>query len=175
MNDVANGSHVRTGGGLFVAAAACGVMHALFSLYWGAGGRWLLDTLGERILDAFRGYERLLLLVGVIKLIGAILPWWLEAASWPVRRWSRGLCWAAAVILVGWGGANTIVGQLVLAGVIRPKSGYDRAGMIGHAFLWDPLFLVWGLCLAAGLVVGRRTGKSRCHPNDEPEDHPIAR
>jgi Protein of unknown function (DUF3995) len=142
--------------GLFVAAAACGVVHALFSLYWGAGGGWLLDTLGERIVNAFRGWEWLLLVVGVVKLVGAVLPWWLDAAGWPVRRWGRGLCWAAAVVLVGWGGANTIVGQLVLAGVIQPKGGYDRAGMVGHAFLWDPLFLVWGLCLGAGLVVGRR-------------------
>ena len=54
-------------------------------------------------------------------------------------------------MLVVWGGLNTVVGNLVLAGWIVPDGGYDRAGMIGHAWLWDPLFLAWGLALAVGL------------------------
>jgi len=52
------------------------------------------------------------------------------------------------------GGANTIVAALVLTGGIEPDGGYDRRAMIGHVFLWDPLFLVWGL-LVAGLYVTR--------------------
>ncbi len=32
--------------------------------------------------------------------------------------------------------------------------------MIGHAFLWDLLFLVWGLLLAAGLYATRKTAPS---------------
>lgn len=47
------------------------------------------------------------------------------------------------------------MGNLVLAGVIRPESGFDRAGMIGHAYLWDPLFLAWGAALALGLIASR--------------------
>jgi len=39
-------------------------------------------------------------------------------------------------------GANTVVAALVLAGGIDPDGGYDRRAMIGHAFLWDPLFLI---------------------------------
>ena len=27
--------------------------------------------------------------------------------------------------------------------------------MVGHAFLWDPLFLAWGLALAVGLAQSR--------------------
>ena len=56
-----------------------------------------------------------------------------------------------------WGGLNTIVGNLVLAGAIVPEGGFDRTGMIGHAFLWDPLFAVWGLALAVALA--RRRGR----------------
>ncbi len=37
---------------------------------------------------------------------------------------------------------------------LEPDGGYDRRAMIGHVFLWDPLFLVWGL-LVAGLYVTR--------------------
>lgn len=55
-----------------------------------------------------------------------------------------------------WGGLNTAVGNLVLAGVIRPESGFDQPGMIGHAYLWDPLFLVWGVAVTIGLLASRR-------------------
>ena len=64
----------------------------------------------------------------------------------------RGCRWVGAAVLIVWGGLNTVVGNLVLTGVIRPGSGYDRAGMIGHAWLWDPLFLAWGIALVMGLV-----------------------
>jgi hypothetical protein len=65
------------------------------------------------------------------------------------------VCWAGAALLVARGGSNTVVGQLVLAGVIQPDGGYDRAAMVGHAWLWDPLFLVWGISLAIGLWLTR--------------------
>jgi hypothetical protein len=48
-----------------------------------------------------------------------------------------------------------VVGNLVLVGAIRPTAGYDRLGMIGHAFMWDPLFLVWGVALAVGMAKTR--------------------
>ena len=55
----------------------------------------------------------------------------------------------------GWGGLNAVVAHLVLAGAIAPGADYDHAGMIGHAWIWDPLFALWGLALAVALVVGR--------------------
>lgn len=55
-------------------------------------------------------------------------------------------------MLVLWGGLNTVVGNLVLAGLLQPADGYDYPGMLGHAYLWDPLFLLWGLALVAGLL-----------------------
>jgi hypothetical protein len=50
-----------------------------------------------------------------------------------------------------------LVAGLVLAGAIDPDGGFDRQAMIGHALLWDPLFLLWGLLLAAGLGATRET------------------
>ncbi len=44
------------------------------------------------------------------------------------------------------------MGNLVLAGAVAPDGGYDRAGQVGHAWLWDPLFLVWGIALVVGLL-----------------------
>lgn len=44
-----------------------------------------------------------------------------------------------------YGGLNTLVSGAVLAGIIRPEGGYDAIAMVGHAWLWDPLFFVWGV------------------------------
>ena len=138
-------------------AAVVGSVHAGFSFYWGLGGDWLVPTLGQRIVQAFAGLEWLLLPVGLTKLAAAWSPWLAARAGWPARRLSRGVCWLAAGVLLVWGGLNTIVGNLVLAGAIVPEGGFDRTGMIGHAFLWDPLFAVWGLALAVALA--RRRGR----------------
>jgi hypothetical protein len=132
-----------------------GSVHAGFSLYWGLGGEWLVGTLGRRMVDAFTGWEWLLLPIGLVKLIAAWVPEAAARAGWPARRLLRGACWAGSVALVLWGGANTVVGHLVLRGVIVADGEVDRLGMAGHAYLWDPLFLAWGLALAVGL---RRDG-----------------
>ncbi|MGO1553452.1 MAG: DUF3995 domain-containing protein, partial [Candidatus Corynebacterium faecigallinarum] len=73
-----------------------------------------------------------------------------------LRRIIRGISWAGSALLIVWGGVNTVTGNLVLSGLVEPDGGYDREGMIGHAWLWDPLFLVWGVALAAGLWFSRR-------------------
>lgn len=138
-----------------VAAAVLGLVHAGFSFYWAAGGTLLVSSLGTDLVERFRGREWVLVPIGVVKAIAAVAPLAFGRRGWPVRRVTRLVCWAGAVLLMAWGGLNTIVGNLVLAGVIRPDSGYDHAGMVGHAYLWDPLFLVWGLALAAGLLDSR--------------------
>ncbi|ROR89231.1 DUF3995 domain-containing protein [Nocardioides aurantiacus] len=142
--------------GLLVAAVA-GTVHAAVSAYWGLGGDALLETLGERIVEQFRDARWLLLVVAAVKLGGALVPVLLARGGGLGRGW-RSLCWLGAAVLVLWGGLNTVVGGLVLTGVVVPEDGYDRAAMIGHALLWDPLFLVWGLALALGLrAYGRST------------------
>ncbi|GAA1919111.1 DUF3995 domain-containing protein [Nocardioides hwasunensis] len=141
-------------------AGLLGTVHAAFSLYWGVGGGWLVETLGRRMVDAFAGWEWLLLPIGVVKLVAAWVPLVAARQGWPLRWFTRTACWLGAVVLVLWGGLNTVVGNLVLIGLIVPDGGYDRAGMIGHAFLWDPLFLAWGVVLAAGLTRGRGVARS---------------
>ena len=50
----------------------------------------------------------------------------------------------------------------VLAGWIPAAPDADLDGLKGHAWLWDPLFLLWGLALLGYLLlsraVPRRTG-----------------
>lgn len=141
--------------GGFVAASVFGMIHAGFSFYWAAGGTVLVWSLGTGMVESFRGREWLLAPIAVVKLAAAVVPLALARSSWPARRVTRWACWLGALVLVVWGGLNTVVGNLVLAGVIRPESSYDRPGMIGHAYLWDPLFLAWGVALIVGLVASR--------------------
>jgi hypothetical protein len=148
----------RRGRSALVVAGALGTVHAGFSLYWGIGGTWLVATLGERMVTAFAGLEWVLVPVGLAKLLAAWAPVLAADRDWPARPLTRTASWLGAIALLVWGGLNTVVGHLVLGGLIRPDGGYDRAGMIGHAYLWDPLFLLWGLALAVGLHrdAGRR-------------------
>jgi hypothetical protein len=153
MSGVASTSGLVPGG--FVAASTFGVIHAGFSFYWAAGGTLLVSSLGTGLVESFRGREWLLAPVGAVKLVAAVAPLALVRSGWPARRVTRRTCWLGALLLIGWGGLNTVVGNLVLANVIQPKSGFDRPGMIGHAYLWDPLFLAWGAALMIGLLPSR--------------------
>jgi hypothetical protein len=152
--------------GTLVAAGVIGSIHAGFSLYWSLGGTWLLWSLGSDLLTSFQGREWILAPVGLVKLVGALAPIALARRGWPMRRVTRSVCWLGATVLIAWGGVNTAVGNLVLTDLISPQAGYDRAGMLGHAYLWDPLFLGWGLALAAGLLASRgpRLNSSSRHP-----------
>ncbi|TCP56267.1 uncharacterized protein DUF3995 [Tamaricihabitans halophyticus] len=139
-------------------AALLGVLHSFFTFYWLFGGEWLLATLGDRVVDAFADAPVVLLAAGVVKVVAAIAPLLFAYWGWLRRRPVKALCWVGAAVLIVWGGANTVVGNLVLSGIIQPAGGYDRPGMVGHAWLWDPLFLLWGAALVAGLVLHNRRG-----------------
>lgn len=132
-------------------AAILGVVHSAATVYWACGGTWLLSTLGARIVEAFADRLWLLWPGALVKLVVALAPAVLVRRWWPGPRPLRVPMWVAAVVLIVWGGTNTVVGNLVLAGVVHPDGGYDRDAMIGHAWLWDPLFLAWGLALGCAL------------------------
>lgn len=95
--------------------------------------------------------------IGVAKLAGALTPVMLAGYGWPAPRLWRPLCWAGSAVLMIWGGLNTVIGNLVLADVVRPAGGFDRLAMVGHAWLWDPLFLAWGMALSLGMWSSRRS------------------
>lgn len=154
-----------------IAATALGGIHAGFSLYWAAGGTALAWSLGSDLVASFQGREWLLAPIGAIKLIAAVTPMVLAHWGWPARRVTRSSCWLGASVLILWGGLNTVVANLVLVGVIQPQSGFDRPGMIGHAWLWDPLFLAWGVAVAIGLLATRsrvHNGRWPGHEQDRP-------
>jgi hypothetical protein len=150
---------------LLMGAAVAGLAHAGFSLYWALGGRWLLPTVGQWAVTVAReapvAAGLLLIIIAAVKCAVVIIP--LVASRRPLPRpgvW-RAFAWLAAIVLTGYGALNSIAAWLVLGGALRPKGGFDRQAMIGHAYLWDPLFLVWGLLLGAGLLIGSSDRRKR--------------
>lgn len=158
---------VGRGKATLVTAAVVGTLHGLVSLYWGAGGEWLVGTLGDDLVELWRRHSVLLVPVGLVKILAALVPLLLLTRVTggrrrrALRRVLRGVSWAGAAVLVAWGVLNTVAGNLVLAGAVVPDGGYDREGMIGHAWLWDPMFLLWGVALAVGLWSGRPAAVTR--------------
>lgn len=162
------------------AAAGAGTLHAAFSLFWAAGGTWLLRTVGQWAVDAAQSGGPVAAVtlagVGLVKLVAAVAPPFAERhGASMVRRPVRAVSWVGAAVLVVYGGGNTLIAALVLTGVIRPSGGYDTPAMIGHALLWDPLFLVWGALLLVGLVRTRRptlkTERGGSHDVSRPQLH----
>lgn len=145
----------------FLVALVAGGIHTAFTFYWAAGGTVLVWSLGSDLTHMLRGHEWLLFPVGLVKLVAAAGPAVFAHAGWPARRLTRSLCWLGAASITVWGGANTVVANLVLADVVRPAGGFDRPGMIGHAWLWDPLFLVWGVAATVGLIATRKRRVAR--------------
>jgi len=147
-------------------ACAAGVVHAGFSLYWALGGHWLLDTVGQWTVRLSYGAPLAvglgLGMVSLFKLMAAVIPVAEAYDRVPWRRFWRAMSWVGAVVLVVYGGTNTVISNAVLIGLIRPATGYERLAMIGHAWLWDPLFLVWG---AALLIHLWRSRPARTRPH----------
>ena len=153
-------------------ACVAGLLHAASSLYWAFGGRWLLPTVGQWAVDAAEE-SRLaagLLLggIGVAKALAAVIPVAVAYGRMPWARFWRVVCAIGGVVLIVYGGANVVVSGAVLLGIVRPEGGYDPQAMIGHALLWDPLFLIWGLALVAWLrpftIPQERRADSRNRP-----------
>lgn len=153
------------------AACAAGLVHASFSAYWALGGQWLLDTVGREAVQVSSDSRLLtglgLGLVALAKACGAVIP---VAAAYGRIGWAglwRGLSWAGAGLLILYGGVNAAVSNAVLAGWVVPADGYNFPAVAGHAWLWDPLFLLWGLFLGGYLLLSRnlfvktRTAESR--------------
>lgn len=144
-------------------AAGLAFASAAVSMYWTLGGTVLLDTVGgtieelarERSLPALAGSTT----AALLKLaLGALA---LALVRNPPRRHGRQLLLAGSVAsaaLILWGGANVLVGGLVLGDVIVPSTAVDERSLRWHVFVWDLWFVVWGVSLAIAVAAfSRRT------------------
>lgn len=145
-------------------AAVVGVLHAAFSAYWALGGQWLLATVGRwavRLSEEFPVRAGLVLgLVALVKLVAAVVPVGVAYGRVPRPRTWRAISWVGGLVLVAYGGVNTVVALAVVAGLVVPEGGYDAVAITGHAFLWDPLFLLWGGALVLHLLLSRPAGRA---------------
>jgi Protein of unknown function (DUF3995) len=152
------------------AAFTVGLLYAAVSVYWGLGGMWLLDTVGGSLAKLGRRRDAGVITAvwgaAVLKLIAAALP----ALAVRYRGRSRrdrnlwALTWIVAGVLIVYGLVFTVAGLLVQTGVIHASSTADHRALAWHAYLWDPWFLIWGLLIAAALLLSGRTrslGESR--------------
>lgn len=150
----------RAARALFWGAGVAGVVHALPSLYWALGGRRWLETVGPWAVEASRADPWMAAIVlgatAILKLIGALLPLAMAYGLVPWAGLWRALSWLAGVGLAVYGALHMASGALVVSGAVRPEGGYDHDAIVGHAVIWGPLFLVWGLLLTAALWMSRR-------------------
>jgi Protein of unknown function (DUF3995) len=132
-------------------AAALAFASAAVSLYWTAGGTWLLDTVGGSIEELARERSTGAVAAGVVVVLAKVAVGLLALRL--DRHWRRVLAALAAGVLVVWGGANVVFGALALAGAVGQVD--DEHALRWHVFLWDPWFLVWGIALALATARAR--------------------
>jgi hypothetical protein len=130
------------------------LLYAAVSAYWGAGGTWLLDTVGGSLERLGRIHDATVIIAvwsaAALKLTAALLP--LLAVTSRRTHLARLLSWIAAGILTVYGAVLTTTGLLAQAGVIHSSAHAERRALTWHAYLWDPWFLAWGLLIATALI-----------------------
>ena len=140
------------------AAAIVAFAYALMSLYWALGGHALVSTIGGYVEQSAHRGGALPVLIALAatlaKVVGGLLalalvrPWGRMVPRGWLLRGSAG----ASALLVTYGGANVLLGALVLLGVIQPTGSVDRTALRWHVGVWDLWFLVWGILLALAVV-----------------------
>ncbi|TDM07502.1 DUF3995 domain-containing protein [Macrococcus lamae] len=130
-----------------------GTLHSLATFYWSYGGELGLATVGEWTFKLKQQYGNRILIglffLGLFKLAATWLPAILYKKEVKALRL---ISYAGAVILIVHGGGNTIVGWLKFLNIIPRKNTLSE---IGQAFIWDPLFLIWGCSLLLFLLSTR--------------------
>lgn len=149
----------RRGSLLLLAAGLAATAHAVPSLYWGLGGDALVGTVGSwakawRDADPL-GVGAVLVGIAAAKLAVGWLPWLIDHRWTRAPLWRRP-AWVAALGLIAYGGVNTAAAWATLLGLTSTPVT-EPAALLGHALLWDPLFLVWGVLLALGLRASERS------------------
>lgn len=143
----------RAGAPSLLIATLVGLVHAGVTFYWAAGGQFLLSTVSDRATSIFDGNEQWLYPVAALKALFALLPLLYLLMRQRLRK-ARIILGIGALVLVLWGGINTVTANLNFFGVLN--SGAEGNELIGHAFVWDPLFFIWGMAVVVFLVSTRK-------------------
>jgi hypothetical protein len=138
-------------------AFAVGLLYALVSAYWAAGGRAGVDTLGGSLAKLARERDPALIAIvwvtAALKLGGAVLGLAVTRQQTALPRLLVIVAsWGASALLVLYGGILVVVQGLVQLGVLHASETVDWRAFHWHLYLWDPWFLLWGLLLGAATV-----------------------
>jgi hypothetical protein len=150
-----------------VGATVLALASAAVSLYWTLGGTALLDTVGGSLEQLARSRSEAALALGAATVLAKIIAAALSAAlARPQRRRPLRLALfvtngLACAVLILWGGANVVLGTLVLTGILRPGVEPDRRALWWHVAVWDLWFLVWGVLLGIAVATSVRTFETR--------------
>lgn len=138
-------------------AAVWAFLFGLLSLYWAAGGTWLLDTIGEAITaPALQGEPLMVAVVWASVLVkfavvapalGLVQSWGQAFPRW-FLLWGGGL---AAGLLVLYGGAGIIQQVLMVVGLVEVSATFAPV-LYWHLFLWSPYWLLGGVFFALATV-----------------------
>ncbi len=174
VRDVTSGGPAgRSGRAVGYAACGCALLFAAVSFYWGLGGTFGLDTVGQEAVELSASGDPAILLalwlVGLLKVAGGLLALAL-VQPWGLRVFRRGVLllagWGGATLLVIYGGTQIGLQLLVLTGVIPVPDEMDWRGFYGHLYLWAPWFVVWGVLLGATTLSFARHPAGEAPPRD---------
>ena len=122
-----------------------GSLHSLATFYWSFGGNIGLATVGYWTIEFKQNYGMkfliVLLFVGILKLAATWIP---IILIFKENKLINIISYTGGTFLIVYGGMNTISGWLKLLGVISIDF---KLSIIGQSFIWDPLFLLWGMGL----------------------------
>jgi Protein of unknown function (DUF3995) len=148
------------------AAAVLAFASAAVSVYWTLGGTALLDALGGTFERLARDRSAAALVVGIMVILVKVAGGLLALAL--VRPWGASIgrrlllppSVVGSMILVLYGGAEVLLGGLVLGDVITPSGPVDEHALRWHVLVWDLWFLLWGLALGLAAWRYHREGRS---------------
>jgi hypothetical protein len=136
---------------LAISAAVWAFLFAATNLYWGLGGTFGVETLGQGIAEMAQARNPELLLINWIS-VGGKLALGLLALTL-MRPWSKRVSTLlhistriAGILLAFYGVGNFIQHALMLTGTIplaRLLGSLDAVRW--HILLWDPLWLIGGV------------------------------
>ena len=134
-----------------IPATVWAFLFAATNLYWGLGGTFGVETLGQGIAEMANARDSELLLINWISVGGKIALGLLALASLrPLTKRTSTILhisiWIAGILLTFYGLGNFIQHALMLTGTIpvaRLLGSLDAVRW--HMFIWDPLWLIGGI------------------------------
>jgi hypothetical protein len=140
-----------------------GILFGGLNLYWGLGGDFGLDRMGELIQEQAAEGSTSLLVLNTIGGLGKIGIGILALGT--IARWGRaiprtfhlGLLYVGGVFLVLYGGANWTQMLLVEMGVVDVPRSIGEAQVRWYLFLWEPLWIIGGVLMILTAEAYRRS------------------